>query len=613
MFTLNANQELIIGGVPWLVVQHPGAQGMAYGQEGRAAVVYQLCRGSHRFQGPVSILGSDGRAHEVPGDGSSLTFGRAPGNGLVLAAVAVSRQHGALVVKDGQLMVWDNSARNGTFIDGIKVEPQKWVPVPAGSRLQLGTAEDGEPLAVRPDASACRALKVFKSRFRVPRLVELSTKLASFADIPGLQVCTRTVFTPQDHRTLLVSQPELVYGVLMPWIEGRSWMEMILERQGLTTEESLTCANSLVKILVEMEQRGIAHCDLSGPNVSLERVEDRLGIQLVDVEQIYSTNLPRPEEVFAGSPGYAHRHLDSLAWSPVSDRFAGAILICELLAWSSGEMRELAWSESFFEPNEMQSECARADQLRAYLGRQWGSPLSRLFDRAWRSDSLEHCPTFGEWELALPDGAPRSDARAVNLSPCPGTGIPTPVGPVPTAALTPAAPPPAAPPPAAPAVPTPVRPAAETVSANEGSEDGAGALMDRARQLEEAGNLQGALAHYQLASSMAPVGSALAKELTLIVSEISSRVSAVAPPRSDPPPPSPPASLGEAVPTKKGVDPELLQRVRALEGAPGLAVPDKRVQKAAPNKAQWFGYGLISVMLLLLAAFLFRYQPWNHH
>ncbi len=607
MFTLNANQELTIGGVPWHVVQHPGALGMAYGQEGRAAVVYQLCRGSHRFQGPVSILGSDGRAHEVPGDGSSLTFGRAPGNGLVLSAVAVSRQHGALVVKDGQLMVWDNSARNGTFIDGHKVEPQKWVPVPAGSRLQLGTAEDGEPLAVRPDASACRALKVFKSRFRVPRLVELSTKLASFADIPGLQVCTRTVFTPQDHRTLLVSQPELVYGVLMPWIEGRSWMEMILERQALTTEESLTCATSLVKILVEMEQRGIAHCDLSGPNVSLERTEERLGIQLVDVEQIYSTILPRPEEVFAGSPGYAHRHLDSLAWSPVSDRFSGAILICELLAWSSGDMRDVAWSESFFEPNEMQTECARADQLRAYLERQWGSKLSRLFERAWRSDSLEHCPTFGEWELALPQAAPRSDAKAVNLSPGPGPAVSTPVGPVPTAALAQVAPAVAAPVAAAPA-----RPAAETVAANEGSEDGAAALMDRARQLEEAGNLQGALTHYQLASSLAPIGTALAKELALIVSEISSRVSTTASPKSDPPPPpAPPVTLGEAAPTKKGVDAELLQRVRALEGAPGLAAPDKRSKQVAPNKAQWFGYGLISVMLMLLAAFLIRYQPWN--
>lgn len=603
MFTLNANQELIIGGVPWHVVQHPGAQGMAYGQEGRAAVVYQLCRGSHRFQGPVSLLGSDGRVHEVPADGSSLTFGRAPGNGLVLSAVAVSRQHGALVVKDGQLMVWDNSARNGTFIDGSKVEPQKWVPVPAGSRLQLGTAEDGEPLAVRPDASACRALKVFKSRFRVPRLVELSAKLASFADIPGLQVCTRTVFTPQDHRTLLVSQPELVYGVLMPWIEGRSWMEMILERQSLTPQESLACARSLVKILVEMEQRGIAHCDLSGPNVSLERIEDRLGIQLVDVEQIYSTTLPRPEEVFAGSPGYAHRQLDALAWSPVSDRFSGAILICELLAWSHAEMRDTAWSESFFEPNEMQTECARADKLRYFLEGQWGSQLARLFERAWRSDSLEHCPTFGEWELALPQEAPKGEAKAVvNLAPGPNLGVPTPVGPVPAVSLGQAAPtPPAAPP----------RPPAETVAANEGSEDGAAALMDRARQLEESGNYQGALTHYQLAASMAPVGTALAKELALIVNEMSSRVSGEA--AAPPPPPPSPVSLGEAPPTKKSVDPGLLQRVRALEGTPGLASPEKRSPKAAPNKAQWFGYGLITVMMLLLVAFLVRYQPWNHH
>ena len=606
MFTLKAHQELIIEGAPWQVVQHPGALGMAYGQEGRAAVVYQLCRADHRFQNSALLLGADGRVHEIPGDGTSVTLGRAPGNRIVLTAVAVSRQHGALVVKDGQLMVWDNSARNGTFVDGTKIEPQKWVALPAGSRLLLGTAEDGEPLAVRPTPSACRALKVFKSRFRVPRLVELSDKLASFADIPGLQVCTRTVFTPQDHRTLLVAQPELVYGVLMPWIEGRSWMEMILERQPLSAEDALACANSLVRILVEMEQRGIAHCDLSGPNVSLQRVDQRLQIQLVDVEQLFASNLPRPEDVFAGSPGYAHRHLDGLAWSPVSDRFSGAILLCELLAWSSEEMRETAWSESFFEPTEMQSDCERFEKLRAYLEQSWGTKVSRLFERAWRSDSPEHCPTFGEWQLALPErvapptqtGAPAAEVVA------PSPAVATPPVPLVTERAAPM------PPPAVVKESKATKPPPETVAANSGSADGAAALMDRARQLEEGGNMTAALTHYQLAQSMAPVGSALAKELSLIVTELASQLS------TEPPPaPAPVASLGEAPPTKKCsvADPELLQRVRALEGTPGLAMPDKRFKKAPRTKTQWFGYGLITVMSLLLLAFLIRYQPWNHH
>jgi hypothetical protein len=606
MFTLRANQDLNIRDVHWQVVQHPGALGMAYGQEGRAAVVYQLCRANHYYQDSVLLLGSNGQNYEVPGDGTSVTMGRAPGNQIVLEAVAVSRQHGALVVKDGNLMVWDNSARNGTFVDGNKIEPQKWVLVPAGSRLQLGTAEDGEPLAVRPTPSACRALKVFKSRFRVPRLVELATQLAAFADIQGLQVCTRTVFTPQDHKALLTEHPDLIYGVLMPWIEGRSWMETILERQPLSSVEALTCATSLTKILVQMEQRGIAHCDLSGPNVSLERQGSTIQIQLVDVEQIYAPGFPKPEEVFAGSPGYAHRHLDALAWSPVSDRFSGAVLICEMLAWSSPEMREVAWSESFFEPAEMQTQCARAERLRDYLAREWGDKLSRLFERAWQSASPDHCPTFGEWQLALPDRPPAAaapvlaDAPAPQVKVLPTKDVQIPPEAPPKVALIPASDKPA------PAEPVP-RPQADTVSAND-SADGAAALMDAARLKEENGDLQGALAHYRLAYSMAPPASALAKEIGLIVNELSSRVS------NEPVPPQL-AKISEGEPTKGGkVDPELLKKVRALEGLPGLAPVEKRVVQAPKgrNKAQLFGYALIAIMSGLLLVFLIRYQPWSH-
>lgn len=597
MSNLKARQELAIEGTSWQVVQHPGAPGMAYGQEGRAAVVYQLCRVDHSYSEKVSLLGTNGQVFEVPADGTTVTLGRAPGNQIVLTQVAVSRQHGALVVKDGQLMFWDNSARNGTFIDGKKVEPLQWVPVPAGSRLQLGTAEDGEPLAIRPSPGACRALKVFKSRFRVPRLVELSARLASYSDIPGLRVCTRTVFTPQDHRSLLVDEPELIYGILMPWVEGRSWMEVILERQAMTAEDSLRCATSLVQILVEMEQRAIAHCDLSGPNLSLESVRGQLHVQLVDVEQLYAPGLDRPEEVFAGSPGYAHRNLGAFAWSPQSDRFAGAILVCELLAWCSEKMREAAWSESFFDPSEMQTDGMRSEQMRKYLQEFWGEKVARLFERAWRSDSLEQCPTFGEWQIALPE-------RMLNPQHTP-SGQLDPLPPVkPVSQVTVETPRPAGldplPPPRVPA---------ETVAANQGSGDGAAALADHARQLEEAGDLAGSLKNYRLAQSIAVAGSAMAKEIALIVTELESR--ALQPTAEVEPLQAPPAGLET---TKKNVaDAELLQRVRALEGAPGLAPIEKRAVPAPPkNRMQLFGYALIAVMSALFLAFLIQYQPWKH-
>src|SRR5437899_1197676 len=56
-----------------------------------------------------------------------------------------------------------------------------------------------------------RALKAFKPRFRIPSMVGLSKRLAFFADMPGLQVCLRTVLTPQYQATLLRENPDLLY------------------------------------------------------------------------------------------------------------------------------------------------------------------------------------------------------------------------------------------------------------------------------------------------------------------------------------------------------------------------------------------------------------------
>lgn len=38
--------ELIIGGTTYHLAEHPSAPGMPYGQEGRAAVVYQVLAGT---------------------------------------------------------------------------------------------------------------------------------------------------------------------------------------------------------------------------------------------------------------------------------------------------------------------------------------------------------------------------------------------------------------------------------------------------------------------------------------------------------------------------------------------------------------------------------------
>ncbi len=114
-----------------------------------------------------------------------------------------------------------------------------------------------------------RALKVLKTRYRLPALAGLADKLASFAALPGLAVCRRTILTLQRHATLLRQYPDVICAVLTAWVDGRTWTEVMLDRRGLTPTQSLALARSLVEVLSSMEQKGLAHCDLSGPNVLL--------------------------------------------------------------------------------------------------------------------------------------------------------------------------------------------------------------------------------------------------------------------------------------------------------------------------------------------------------
>jgi hypothetical protein len=216
------------------------------------------------------------------------------------------------------------------------------------------------------------ALKVFRARFRTPALVSQAEKLAAFADLPGLTVCRRTVLTPQRNADLLRREPDLTYAVLMPWIEGPTWVEVMLEKRPLTPQQALDLARAFADILSRMEQNGIAHCDLSGPNVLLPMLAGQTAdrrpqtayspsstVELVDVEGLYAPGLPRPEALPSGSSGYAHRTAREGLWGPTADRFAGAVLLAEMLGWGDESVREACYGETYFDPAEMPAQGRR--------------------------------------------------------------------------------------------------------------------------------------------------------------------------------------------------------------------------------------------------------------
>lgn len=384
-FQPEVNQELNIDGTVYTVVEHPAARGMPYGQEGRQAVVY------------------------------------------------------ALVGKSS-----------------------------------------GEK----------RALKAFKSRFRVPAMVGLAKRLAFFADLPGLQVCRRSVLTPMHHATLLREYPDLLYAVVMPWVDGPTWMEIVGSGQVLTVEQSLLIARSMATVLAGMEQEGLAHCDLSGPNILLPVLarpdENGAGkaasspVALVDVEQMFGPDLKRPEVVPGGSPGYAHKMAPEGMWETDADRLSGAVLLAEMLGWCDDRLRAQSWGESYFEPTEMQTESERYDTLMRVLVERWGDGVAQVFDRAWHSDTLSDCPTFGEWLVVLPDSVATAAGRPVVS---PGTRAPLPLE------------------------AGPVDPIVRD-------------LTDQAQEVRGQGDVKGALALYREARSLTVEGSRLSNQLTEMIQDL---------------------------------------------------------------------------------------------
>jgi hypothetical protein len=268
------------------------------------------------------------------------------------------------------------------------------------------------------------ALKVFKPRFRLPFLVAQADRMAPFAALPGLRACQRTVLTPFRHADLLRQHPDLTYAVLMPWIEGPTWFDILMGKKLLPPQTSLDLARSLAQVLARMEEQGIAHCDLSGPNVMLPLLAGGTGVELVDLEGLYAPGMTRPQELSSGSAGYAQKQVAGGLWAPEADRFAGAVLLAEMLGWCDPQVVQAAWGESYFDPREMQQDCPRYRILMNSLQHNWGSRTAALFQQAWHSDTMTDCPTFGEWLVILPEQIPTAEE-----SPAPDTGQGTSPGP----------------------------------------------------------------------------------------------------------------------------------------------------------------------------------------
>src|SRR5439155_4722011 len=95
----------------------------------------------------------------------------------------------------------------------------------------------------------------------------------------------RSVFTKATHPELLTRYPALEYGVLMPWLPGLTWYDIVTTKAPLAPQESLKLAQAASSILANFEERSLAHCDIAGANVITDRKAGQ--IELVDIEEMY--------------------------------------------------------------------------------------------------------------------------------------------------------------------------------------------------------------------------------------------------------------------------------------------------------------------------------------
>ncbi len=225
-----------------------------------------------------------------------------------------------------------------------------------------------------------------------------------YGHLPGLVVANRICLLRTVFPTLITAYPALEYAILMPWVSGRTWAG-VMDDEGISAQYSLEQARELAltmaHVLWSLEMNGLTHADIAGDNVVIVNPRH---IELIDIENLYMNGMPLPDQPSRGWRGYQHPRLDARGQSRVDgDRFAGAILLTEMLTWWNPLVRALTEGEALFHFAENASREEVLQRLRIVRQTLRGlhSSLQDLFDRTWYSLDLAQCPDFGSWVMAL--------------------------------------------------------------------------------------------------------------------------------------------------------------------------------------------------------------------
>lgn len=251
-----------------------------------------------------------------------------------------------------------------------------------------------------------------------------------YGTVRGLTTANRKVINRYQHKVLTARFQSLDNSVLMPRIRGKSWVNILNKNQRITPEQSLSLARAVSSVLLKLEQRRLAHCDICAANFVFS--PDFRSIELVDIEDLYSPDIdkmfqkgylrarPKPK----GTDGYAPKWVVADGyWGPDADRFAVGILITEILCWQFPDFQQRRSGETLFLSEFFGKKSTGFNQVRQRLaeirtdGNVDTAKLVDLLIRVWFSKSPDECPFISEWHTALqPEGTKEPSSVMLKVS-----------------------------------------------------------------------------------------------------------------------------------------------------------------------------------------------------
>jgi hypothetical protein len=309
----------------------------------------------------------------------------------------------------------------------IRIDQQDYTFVPHTTALPMAYAQSGGKGTVyqlKGRDGQYWALKVFHPQFRHPRITTINGALKeNYESIPSVTIWKRWTIRRPKYNALLEEYPDLEYAVLMPWVEGDNWENYWSDEdqgQPLDATKSLRLALELGKTLSQMEQAAIAHCDLAGSNIMVDPA--RLRVELIDIEDsfIHGIEPPATGSIPLGTSGYQHaasRKLNHGLWCAEGDRFAGGVLLAELLTWHVPEIRAAAdGAKHYFQDADLEVPSPSNSRFKLMVDvlKTGSTEAADLFTRAWTASRLADCPSLGAWQAALAKARP-TDASVFTM------------------------------------------------------------------------------------------------------------------------------------------------------------------------------------------------------